>query len=363
MAEPLRFGFIGAGEIALQTARAVEASEHARLVAVSDANPELAKDLASRHGAAFEPTPDELIARADVDAVYIAVPHFLHLMLAQAAARGGKHVLLEKPAGATAEDAERVVRTARECGVTLSVPFIYRYAATWGRVRELVADGALGTLQGVRITYVHRKPDSYWEGGYSGRSRSDWRTRVLQAGGGVLIMNCIHEIDAVRWATGLEADSVFAEYGTFATQAEVEDRIGAVVQYRGGAVGVIEDCSHAPGGAGPAGDGGQRIIGTTGQAVISGGKVWYYGEGDHRAAPAGRWAELPAPQERDARALLVDDYARALSVGEEPPIPDDAGLEAMKVVTAAYQSKRHRRAIRIEELFQRPVMAPRRTVG
>ena len=362
MADELRLGFIGAGEIAVQTARAVAEAANARLTAVTDANADLAADLAQRHGAEAVASPDDLVARDDVDAVYIAVPHFLHAMLAQAVARGGKHVLLEKPTGTTADESDRALRTARECGVTFSVPFVYRYTAAWARLRELVADGALGTLQGVRLTYTARKPDSYWQGGYSGRSQSNWRTRLLQSGGGVLIMNCIHELDAVRWATGLEAERVFAEHGTFATAAEVEDRIGAVIQYRGGAVGVIDAGSHVPGGAGPTPDG-QRVIGTQGQAVITGARLHFYCETPAAGIPAGAWTELPLVQARDARTLLIEDYARALLSGDVPPIPDDAGLEAMKIVAAAYQSRRHGRAIRIEELFQRPVMAPRRTVG
>jgi len=361
--EALRFGFIGAGEIALQTARAIAEAEGARLVAVTDANPALARDLAEQHGAVAVDSPDDLVARGDVDVVYIAVPHFLHTMLAQAAARAGKHVLLEKPTGTSADTSDRALRTARECGVSFSVPFVFRYTATWARVRELVAGGALGTLQGVRVVYTARKPDSYWQGGYSGRSPSEWRTRLLQSGGGVLIMNCIHDLDAIRWATGLEAERVFAEYGTFATQVEVEDWIVAVIQYRGGAVGVIEAGSHVPGGAGPMGNGGQRVIGTEGQTVIDGHRVWFYSEKGTAAVPAGRWAELPAEQARDPRTLLIEDYTRALLQGDPPPIPDDAGLEAMKIITAAYQSKKHARAMRIEEIFQRPVMAPRRTVG
>jgi len=363
MADELRFGFIGAGEIAVQTAKAVAEAERARLVAVTDADPDLARDLAGRHGAEALDSPDELVAREDVDAVYIAVPHFLHGRMAQTAARAGKHVLLEKPAGTSAEDAERIVRAVRDCGVTLSVPFIYRYAASWRKAREIVADERLGDVQAIRIVFTAQKPATYWQGGYSGRSRSDWRTRVLQAGGGVLMMNCVHDIDAVRWATGMEAERVFAEYGTFATPVEVEDYIGAVIRYRGGAVGVIEAGSGVPGGAGPMGGGGHRIVGTEGQIVMDGGRLWLHAElGGHGVAPGG-WGEVDVPQGRDPRTLLVEDYARALLAGAPPPIPEDAGLEALKVVSAAYQSRRVGRPVRIEELFQKPVMAPRTTVG
>ncbi len=363
MVDELRFGFIGAGEIALQTARALADADRARLVAVTDADPDLARDLAGRHGAEAVDSTDELVARDDVDAIYVAVPHFLHGVMALTAARAGKHVLLEKPTGTSAEDAERTLRAVRECGVTLSVPFVLRYSAVWRKTREIVADGHLGELQGIRVVYTGQKPESYWQGGYSGRSKSDWRTRLLQAGGGVLIMNVVHDIDAVRWATGMEAERVFAEYGTFNTAVEVEDYVGVVIRYRGGAVGVIDAASNVPGGTGPAGGSGPRIVGTEGQLVLDGGRLLFYTARGALGVAAGRWGEVAAPQDRNARTLLVEDYARALLAGQEPPIPDDAGLEALKVVSAAYQSRRVGRPVRIEELFQKPVMAPRKTVG
>ena len=363
MGDQIRFGFIGAGEIAVQTAVAVAEAEGARLVAVTDANAELARELAGRHGAEAVDSPDELAGREDVDAVYVAVPHFLHSLMAQAAARAGKHVLLEKPTGTSAEDAERTLRAVRTCSVSLSVPFVYRYTEAWRRVRAIVADGLLGELQAVRIVYLARKPDGYWDGGYSGRSRSDWRQRLLQAGGGVLIMNCVHDIDAVRWSTGLEAERAHAEYGTFATAVEVEDYLTAVIRYRGGAVGLIEAGSAIPGGAGPMGTGGHRFVGTDGQVILDGERLWLFSQRGGCGVEAGRWGEVATPQTRPARTLLVEDYARALLRGEAPPIPDDAGLEALKVIGACYQSQRVGRPVRIEELFQRPVMAPRTTVG
>lgn len=358
MADQLRFGFIGAGEIAVQTADAVAKAEHARLVAVVDANPDLARDLADRHAAEAEASVDDLVARKDVDAVYIAVPHFLHAPMAQKAARAGKHVLLEKPTGTSPEEAERALQAARQCGVTFSVPFVYRYTPAWQRARDLVADGALGRIQGLRIIYMARKPDSYWQGGYSGRARSDWRTKVLQSGGGVLIMNCVHDIDAMRWVTGLEAERVYAEYGTFATPVEVEDLITAVVLYEGGAIGTIEAGSHVPGGAGPTGSGGHRIIGVEGQLVLDRDRLWLYSEKGTAEAAAGQWQELSLPS-AEPRTRCIDDYAQALLRGEPPPVPEDAALHAMRIIGAAYRSREAGRAVRVEEVGRRVVMAVR----
>ena len=358
MAGRVRFGFVGAGEIANQTADAVAEAEHATLTAVVDANPELAADLAQRHGAQVAASVDDLVSSPDVDAVYIAVPHFLHPVMAQKAARAGKHVLLEKPTGTNPEEAERSLESARRAGVTFSVPFIYRYEPRWIKARELIADGALGKVVALRVVYTANKPDSYWQGGYSGRSRSDWRTKVLQSGGGVFIMNCIHEIDAMRWATGLEAERVYAEYGTFSTAVEVEDQITAVLLYEGGAIGTIEAGSHHPGGAGPVGNGGHRIMGTTGQVVISGNRLYAYTEGEGHGLPVREWTQVPLA-EVDGRAACIADYARALAAGDPPPVPEDAALAAMRIIGAAYRSRDSGRAVRIEEVGRRVVMGVR----
>ncbi len=363
MAEVLRFGFIGAGEIALRTAEAVSQAPRARLVAVTDADPRLAQGLAEAHGAEAVDTADDLVARADVDAVYIAVPHFLHSVMVQTAARAGKHILLEKPTGTSAAESERCLRAARDAGVTLSVPFIYRYTEAWRRVRELAADAVLGDMQCLRSVLWADKPATYWQGGYTGRSQSDWRGRALQAGGGVLIMNAVHDIDAMRWSTGLEAERVYAEHGTFAAPVEVEDLAAVTIRYHGGAIGVIEVAAHAPGGAGPLGSGGHRWIGTQGQAALADGHLWVYAAQAVAGIPAGRWTELELDRPGDPRTLCVDDFARAVLAGERPPIPEDAGLEAMKVISAAYQSQRFGRPVRTDEVFQRVVMAPRTTIG
>ena len=363
MAESLRFGFIGAGEIALRTAEAVSQVAQAQLVAVTDADPRLAQDLAAGHGAQAVETADDLVARADVDAVYIAVPHFLHPVMVQTAARAGKHILLEKPTGTSAAEAERSLRAARDGGVVLSVPFVYRYTEAWRRVRELVADGILGDMQSLRSVLWTDKPATYWQGGYTGRSQSDWRGRALQAGGGVLIMNAVHDIDAMRWSTGLEAERVYAEHGTFAARVEVEDLAAVTIRYHGGAIGVIELAAHAPGGAGPVGSGGHRWIGTQGQAVLEDGHLWVYGTREGGGVRPGRWTELELRQPGDPRVLCVADFARAVLAGERPPVPEDAGLEAMKVVSAAYQSQRLGRPVRTDEVFQKVVMAPRTTIG
>src|SRR5207248_5485086 len=119
--ERLRIGMIGCGEIAAATAKGIRESEHAAIAAVMDTNAAMAEDLGRRYDVPWTADAAELLAHADVDAVYIAVPHYLHAPLTVQAAQAGKHVLCEKPIATTLADADRMIAACAEAGVFLSI--------------------------------------------------------------------------------------------------------------------------------------------------------------------------------------------------------------------------------------------------
>lgn len=91
MSKQLRFGFVGAGEIAVASARALRGAQHAALTRVVDARADLAHDLAAMYGGQPAESTEALLADVAVEAVYICVPHFLHKDLAVQAAEARKH--------------------------------------------------------------------------------------------------------------------------------------------------------------------------------------------------------------------------------------------------------------------------------
>src|SRR3546814_17948594 len=97
MVRRLGLGVIGLGYFGRRHASVYSSLPHVRLVAVADVNADHGLDVAGRLGAAFHAEFDELLARGDVDAVSICLPDRLHEAAAIAAARAGKHILLEKP--------------------------------------------------------------------------------------------------------------------------------------------------------------------------------------------------------------------------------------------------------------------------
>ena len=96
---------------------------------------------------------EELLADSAIDAVYIPLPTSLHHRWVIAAARAGKHVLVDKPFAVDAAEAVEMVDACREAGVQLIEGFMYRYDPRHARLRELVADGAIGDLRQINTAF------------------------------------------------------------------------------------------------------------------------------------------------------------------------------------------------------------------
>lgn len=334
--EQIRFAVVGCGEIGIQTAAGIATAPHAVISVAMDSNHSLADDLARRYGGRVANNYDEVLVSPDVDTVYIATPHFLHLPMAIAAAQAGKHVLLEKPIAINVRDAKRIIHECELSGVRLGIAYHAQVDAVSQRVRKLIADGAIGRIAGIRYAALADKPESYWHGGYSGRAASDWRVYKEKAGGGILIMNLIHNFNTLRFVTGLEVVRAYGAYGTYATPVEVEDLVFATLHYDNGAIGAIEAGSAIRGGAAGADD--DRIYGTRGQVVIGSERARIYSLDGAEGIPASEWTEIRVEQP-PTRQRMVEGFALALLDGRTPPVTGYDGLKALEIVEAVYRSR------------------------
>jgi predicted dehydrogenase len=335
--ERLGFGFVGAGEVAVESAAAVSGSANAALVAVFDVRPELAEDLAARWGGSAAASLDDVLAAQDVDAVYVCVPHFLHRENALRAAAAGKHVFIEKPMGVSPEDAEAIVAGCRRRGVACGVPFVAREVAPYRAARDVIGSKAIGEVIGFRISFRADKPASYWNGGWSGRAPGGWRSTWAEAGGGVLLMNSIHDLDAILWITGLEVERVHAAISTTGSASEVEDTGLVILTCASGALGSIEAWATLPGGEPSTARWPNRIYGTDGQVLLpspwsaDGLAVFTRGEG---------WTQLSLEPLADPRRRAFEGFAEAVLAGSEPPVGGADGIRASRLVHAMYEAAR-----------------------
>jgi len=333
MSNTLRIGMIGCGEIAYKaTGQSVADCPNAVIVAAMDTVADVARSFADKFGG--EPTTDAaaLMARDDVDAVLISAPHFLHAPLTTQAAEAGKHVLVEKPMACTTEQANDMIAACADAGVLLSVLLPSRYSGSTVRAKELIEAGALGRILGIKFHVAANKPDSYWTGGYTQRVETDWRKSKEGSGGGILIMNLVHEIDALRYATGLEATRVYAEYDTYLTDTEVEDFITVSIRYNNGAIGDIMATSCARGGQGT----GTRIYGSEGQMTF-GRPLRVYTEADIDGLEKGSWTDVDTPR-GDGRRTLIERFADAVFSGGAAEVPGEEGRDTLDLIYAAYRS-------------------------
>ncbi len=143
----VRFGFVGAGTVAHQMAADLSLVDGARLSAVAARSRQSASRLATLHSAHVVDSFDPLIARDDVDVVYIATPPALHVDQAIRAMRAGKAVLIEKPFALNEIEAKSIVEVAIETNQFCMEAMWSRFLPSIAEIRKRIAAGDLGDVR------------------------------------------------------------------------------------------------------------------------------------------------------------------------------------------------------------------------
>ncbi|MBT0773447.1 Gfo/Idh/MocA family oxidoreductase [Kineosporia sp. J2-2] len=154
----LRWGVVGTG-IAGRFVHAIHRHTPQRAVAVTARNPEKTAAFAAEHGVErVLATPSELVSDQGVDVVYIATPHPLHRDLALEAIAAGKHVLIEKPIGMSAQEAREITDAGRAAGVLVMEAMWTRYLPQSDIVRQILASGVIGEVHRVTADFGFNNP-------------------------------------------------------------------------------------------------------------------------------------------------------------------------------------------------------------
>ena len=290
--EPVRWGILGAAGIAInKVIPAMRASRLSRPVAIASRDGAKARAAAMALGIprAYG-TYEELLADADVEAVYNPLPNHLHVPWSIRAAQAGKHVLCEKPIALTADEARSLVTTRDANGVQIAEAFMVRTHPQWREVKRLIEDGRIGELRLVtgHFSYYRRDP-------------SDIRSNPAWGGGALMDIGC-YPIFIARWMFGAEPTDVVAMIDRD-PELEIDRLTSALLRF-------------------PAG---QATFACGGQLVPY-QRVNLYGE-------RGRIdVEIPfnAPPDRQCR-IFVDDGSKlggASAVAVELPVADQYTLQA-----------------------------------
>jgi predicted dehydrogenase len=186
----LRVGIVGCGLIGSKRAEALRPEDE--LVACHDVHAQAAEELAKRHGATACSSYDELLRLAP-DVVVVAAVHDQLAALAERALEAGANVLVEKPAGISTGEIDRLIAARQESARLVKVGFNHRFHPGIARAAEEVHSGRHGDLMHLRARYGH--------GGRPGYDR-EWRTDPARSGGGELIDQGMHLLDLSHLLAG-----------------------------------------------------------------------------------------------------------------------------------------------------------------
>jgi myo-inositol 2-dehydrogenase / D-chiro-inositol 1-dehydrogenase len=254
--QDIGIGIVGSGFVAEFHALAFARLRNTSLRAVASPSPGHAERFAARHAIPFADTDfRRLLERTDVDIVSIAAPNDLHRDVAVSAAAAGKHVICEKPLAHSLAAADEMISACDRAGVLLMYAEELCFVPKYARAKQLVDEGALGTVHFVRHGEQHSGP------------HSDWFWDPERAGGGVLVDMGCHGVELIRWMLDKPAvESVSAELSTFVhgDRTVAEDHAVATIRFEDGRLGLVESSWAKPGGI----DDRAELFGSTGVSYV-----------------------------------------------------------------------------------------------
>jgi predicted dehydrogenase len=329
---------------------AIERLPTTHVAAVHDRLDERAQSLSSAYGGTIHSSVDALVADPAVHVVYVGLPHHLLSPTAAAALGAGKHAIVEKPMGIKVEAIRALEQSASANGLVLVPVFELRMTGLLREARRLLESGALGQVRAVRIRTVIDKPDSYWESGPLGLVKDSWRARRAEAGGGVVLMNSIHQLDAVRFLTGLSFVEAFAATATLHASVEVEDAAAAVLRLSNGGLASLAASAHSPGAMAEERielDGADGRLDIPDPGAPGRPALRLFLRRPSQDLPAGEWIELEVV-ELDPYMELIHGVVDSILDGRSAPVSADDAASALATVLAIYESAEtgHRTRVR-----------------
>jgi predicted dehydrogenase len=231
----LGVGISGIGWCASEHIKAFGKNPHAEVKMLHGRDEARVREKLARYGvdvpgARFTTRYEDLLEADDVDIVSITTPNHLHAGQAVAAARAGKHIVLEKPTGLDTRELVRIRDAVRKAGVRTIVSFEMHYKPYLRFVHWLRASGRLGRIRYARVQYLSRVTD--WYAGWDWvRTRASGRSHLLAAG--------CHAVDALRWCSGLEPVEVSAYHTRFTKGYEWPTTIEANLKLEKDAIGHV----------------------------------------------------------------------------------------------------------------------------
>ena len=338
----LNFALVGCGVIAPCHARCISELENARLAAVCDLVGAKAQKLAETYPADVYVDYHDLVRREDIDIVNVLTPSGLHAEVGIAAAKAGKHVIVEKPMDVSLAKADALIEACRQAGVKLCCISQHRFDFAIQDLKQAIASGKLGRLNFCGSYTQWYRSQNYYNSG-------DWRGTWALDGGGALMNQSIHYVDMLQYVMG-PVEEVYAHTAALAhVRIEVEDIAVATVKFRSGAVGVIEGMTLAyPGFCARL-----EVYGADGGVIIENDQIkdWHLRSGEKYERPPAETHLIVGTTSADiwhhSHRRQIADMMQAVWEDREPLSNGPEGRKPLEIVLAIYQSARTHKPVKL----------------
>lgn len=338
----LNFALVGCGVIAPCHARCITELENAHLAAVCDIVEAKAQKLTEIYPADVNIDYHDLFRREDIDIVNVLTPSGLHADVGIAAAKAGKHVIVEKPMDVSLAKADELIHACRQAGVKLCCISQHRFDFAMQDLKQAIEAGKLGKVNfGGSYTQWYRAQNYYDSGAWRGTWELD--------GGGALMNQSIHYVDLLQYVMG-PVEEVYAHTATLAHERiEVEDIAVATVKFRSGAMGVIEGMTLAyPGFCARL-----EVFGADGGVIIENDQIknWHLRSGELYERPPAETHLIVGTTSADiwhhSHRRQIADMMQAIWEDREPLCNGTEGRKPLEIVLAIYRSAQTHQPVQI----------------
>lgn len=311
----------------------------ARVVALCDVDEERARKVAAEHDIPHVYTSyEDMMKEAEVEAVSVCTPNFLHAPITLAALAAGKHVLCEKPLALKPEEAEAMVDAAKQSGKVFMVAFNNRFRDDVKALKQYIEDGKMGEIYYAKTGWLRRK---------GAPGMGGWFTTKAKSGGGALIDIGVHVLDLALWLMGnpkpiAVSGSTYMKFGQLGKGAgsygltgtpqgtfDVDDLACALIKLDNGATlfleaswvsHIKEDVIYT------------QVMGTEGGAEIA--PLTIYTDIDGRSADI-----TPAVQDSVSGHMEeIKHFVDCVVNGKQPLCPGEQGMQVTRILDAIYRS-------------------------
>jgi predicted dehydrogenase len=280
----------------------------------------------------------EMLANQKPDIVTIATESGKHFEIAVDCLEAGCHVICEKPMALSTKDADEMIAVAKKNKRELAVGFQNRFNAPIQKLRTALETGRFGRILNGMVQIRWNRNEAYY-------AEAPWRG-TWEQDGGTLMNQCTHGIDLLQWMMGEDAIRVQAQTRRFMRPIEAEDFGAAIVEFKSGAVGIIEGSANVyPTNLNET----LSVFGEKGSAVVGGLAVnkletWRFADSD---SVGDTEEKMLNPNEKDpptvygfGHTALFKDFVEAIEADREPLVSGKNGKKALEIILAIYKSQK-----------------------